>query len=196
MKHRRGHRCQYTYIVVGIVLWEGLAEDKANEAYDVISHKVGNYGIQTVGRDVSETVLLMRQAKMLTILFFCIKPRGCHTNAANDCLCQGLPDDDNADFSGASFTYGCSRSGYFNLCKFAVSTPFRHGEKARKFRLTESAEEPELELLMDRLVDGLTGLHRVVAPKAYNNMKALHEFTDCRIGTGQERTFSGKKEER
>ena len=57
----------------------------------------------------------------------------CRRNAANtpnNCACQG-PDEESG---GASFSFGCSWSMYFNMCKYAKST----AGSVRKYRLKEA----------------------------------------------------------
>ena len=58
-KHRRGHTCEHSFQVVGIVLWDGLDSARADTAYQIISHKVGNFGLPTVNND-DEQMLLNR----------------------------------------------------------------------------------------------------------------------------------------
>ena len=60
-KRRLGHSCDFSYIVVGIVLWDGLDRETANKVYDVISYKVGNFGLQTV----SEFLTMIRLSKVI-----------------------------------------------------------------------------------------------------------------------------------
>ena len=77
-KQRFGHRCDYTWTTVLIVQWDGLPRQMADRAYKEIAEKTAAYGTET--------------------------ERQCGANRKKTCACQGL----NKDFSGASFTFGCS----------------------------------------------------------------------------------------
>ena len=39
-KYRVGHKCHTAWIVVSIVVWEGLAQHHADNAYDQLSHNL------------------------------------------------------------------------------------------------------------------------------------------------------------
>lgn len=87
---------------------------------------------------------------------------------------------------GASFSFGCSWSMYYNGCKYARS------KTVRKFRLSVKNEEPEIEEHMNILATILSPLYINVAPKAYENQcKYEPEAPDCRLGLKQGKPFSG-----
>lgn len=90
------------------------------------------------------------------------------------------------EISGASYSFGCSWSMYYNGCKYARS------KTVRKFRLSVKNEEAEVEDHMNHLATLLAPLYAVMAPKAYDNqVKYEHEAPDCRLGTKPGKPFSG-----
>lgn len=87
---------------------------------------------------------------------------------------------------GASFSFGCSWSMYYNGCKYARS------KTVRKFRLSVKSEEAEIEEHMNVLATILSPLYVKVAPKAYDNQcKYENEAPDCRLGLKPGKPFSG-----
>lgn len=88
--------------------------------------------------------------------------------------------------SGASFSFGCSWSMYYNGCKYARS------KTVRKFRLSVKSEESEIEDHMNVLATMLSPLYKMMAPKAYENQcKYESEAPDCRLGLKPGKPFSG-----
>lgn len=88
--------------------------------------------------------------------------------------------------SGASFSFGCSWSMYYNGCKYARS------KTVRKFRLSVKSEEAEIEERMNYLATMLAPLYERATPKAYENQcKYEHEAPDCRLGFHNGKPFSG-----
>ena len=82
------------------------------------------------------------------------------------------------NFSGASYTFGCSWTMYHNICKFCRSAD------AHKFKLSDFNEESDLENICTQLVDALTPIYSRLAPDSHNNMCLFEEVAaDCRIGT-------------
>jgi hypothetical protein len=87
VKQRFGHRCEYTWLAVAIIQWDGLGRDLADRSYDQIAAKTAAFGTET--------------------------ERQCAANKRKTCACQGL----DMNFNGASYTFGCSWTMYHNICK-------------------------------------------------------------------------------
>ena len=156
-KHRLGHKCEYAWTVTLIIAWEGLNRKLADNAYDIFSNKLANFGLET--------------------------RRQCDSNSNQTCACQGADDKS----SGASYTFGCSWSMYFNSCKFAKSSG-----TVRKFRLDDEAEEEELEDQSHLLATAISPIFKRLAPQTFGNMTAYESLgSDCRIGLKRGRPFSG-----
>ncbi|XP_031638161.1 DNA N6-methyl adenine demethylase-like isoform X2 [Contarinia nasturtii] len=156
VKRRQGHKCNATFIVVCIVAWEGVPKHEADNSYRLLIHKLNKFGLPTTRR--------------------------CATNENRTCACQGL----DPETSGASFSFGCSWSMYYNGCKYARS------KTVRKFRLSVKSEEPEIEEHMNVLATMLSPLYKTLAPKAYENQcKYESEAPDCRLGLKAGKPFSG-----
>ncbi|XP_041485364.1 methylcytosine dioxygenase TET3-like isoform X2 [Lytechinus variegatus] len=158
VRHRPGHRCDTSYIIIAIVAWEGVDGYVADDTYEMLRTTLPNGAIPTVRR--------------------------CGTNEDKTCACQGF----SPDSCGASFTFGCSWSMYYNTCKFARSrTP-------RKFKLLESNPEVE-DVLSDRfqnLATDLGPLYKRLAPESFNNQIAFEEEAgECRLGKEAGRPFAG-----
>lgn len=176
-------RCKATFIVVCIVAWDGMPKMEADNAYRLLIHKLNKFGLPTTRR--------------------------CATNENRTCACQGkllmLQSIQNRRFkligsfrfisiigldpetSGASFSFGCSWSMYYNGCKYARS------KTVRKFRLSVKNEEAEIEEHMNNLATILSPLYATVAPKAFDNQcRYESDAPDCRLGLKQGKPFSGK----
>ena len=178
-KNRPGHHCQFSWVVTSIVVWEGIAREEADTAYEVIRDRVGKFGR--------------------------ITNRRCEANAPKTCACQGR----DQELNGASFTFGCSWSMYFKGCKYARSSDpdavrkFKMDEqKAKEYvNVDKNQLENELEQVLGKMATGLSHTFKTVTPDAYNNMTACSEYAkDCRIGFNKnefgdpkpsERPFSG-----
>jgi len=159
VKQRFGHRCEYTWLATAIVQWDGLTRDLADRAYDQIATKTSAFGTET--------------------------ERQCSANKRKTCACQGL----NMNYSGASYTFGCSWTMYHNICKFCRSA------EVHKFKLKEESAEDSLASCCIELNDFVVPVYNKCAPDSYSNMCLFEELAeDCRIGTvgtGTGRPFSG-----
>jgi len=91
-KQRFRHFCDYTWIAISIIQWDGLTQELADRAYNELSFRTAKYGTET--------------------------DRQCAANKKKTCACQGI----DLAFNGASYTFGCSWTMYHNICKFCRSS--------------------------------------------------------------------------
>ncbi|XP_066157203.1 methylcytosine dioxygenase TET isoform X1 [Euwallacea fornicatus] len=156
VKQRRGHTCHSTFIVVCLVVWEGVTNENADELYQLLTEKLTKFGLPT--------------------------KRRCSTNDLRTCACQGI----NEDKCGASYSFGCSWSMYYNGCKFTRS------KDVRKFRLNTKEEEGLIEEKLQDLADIVSPMYKALAPQSFKNQTRFeHVAPDCRLGRNPGRPFSG-----
>ncbi|RXG70840.1 Methylcytosine dioxygenase TET3 [Armadillidium vulgare] len=156
VKNRVHHTCNSSWIVVVIVAWDGMSQEIADDLYTTLVHKLNKFGNPT--------------------------ERRCGTNEDRTCFCQGIEQDK----CGSSFSFGCSWSMYYNMCKFARS------KHTRKFKLTDEKEEQEVEEKLQRLATEISPVYKRFVPDAYYNQVALEdESLECRLGNEKGRPWTG-----
>ncbi|KAI8796635.1 methylcytosine dioxygenase TET2 [Biomphalaria glabrata] len=156
VRQRPGHFCDTAVIIVVIVAWEGVMAQQADSLYNFLITTLPKSGIET--------------------------DRRCGLNEKKTCACQGV----DLLRRGASFSFGCSWSMYYNGCKFARS------QSARKFKLKDLEMEEDLGEKLERLATDISPLYSRLAPDAYRNQIQFEKQAgECRLGTAAGRPFSG-----
>ncbi|XP_054428411.1 methylcytosine dioxygenase TET1 isoform X2 [Pteronotus mesoamericanus] len=188
VRQRTGHHCPTAVMVVLIMVWDGIPLPMADRLYTELTENLKSYNGHPTDRR-------------------------CTLNENRTCTCQGI----DPETCGASFSFGCSWSMYFNGCKFGRSpSPRRfridpssplhsYYERITKGRNPErrymrpeaicpghEAMEKNLEENLQSLATQLAPIYKQYAPVAYQNqVEYEHVARECRLGSKEGRPFSG-----
>ncbi|XP_042636854.1 methylcytosine dioxygenase TET1 [Orycteropus afer afer] len=176
VRQRTGHHCPTAVMVVLIMVWDGIPLPMADRLYTELTESLKSYNGHPTDRR-------------------------CTLNENRTCTCQGI----DPETCGASFSFGCSWSMYFNGCKFGRSP------SPRRFRIDPSSplhtyyeritrgRNPERRCMKpDRICPGheameeawlIPGTDRRMAEA--QQVEYEHVARECRLGSKEGRPFSG-----
>ncbi|KAM9197729.1 methylcytosine dioxygenase TET1 isoform 1-T1 [Dugong dugon] len=188
VRQRTGHHCPTAVMVVLIMVWDGIPLPMADRLYTELTESLKSYNGHPTDRR-------------------------CTLNENRTCTCQGI----DPETCGASFSFGCSWSMYFNGCKFGRSpsprrfridpssplhtyyeritsgrNPERRCMKPERICPGHEAMEKNLEDNLQSLATRLAPIYKQYAPIAYQNqVEYEHVARECRLGSKEGRPFSG-----
>ena len=162
VKQRPGHYCQYTYIVLQIIIYNVIDKEFGQEFFSFTSDCLGKYGVH--------------------------KERGkTEKSGHKDCPAQGDPTS-----GGGSFTFFCTKTPLQNKCKWFNSwaTSIRN-VKLMQTRQNRNIEDT-LEQMIVKLAQNTIDSVEKAVPKAFHNMNIFSDVGNmCRIPTGPKRPYAG-----
>ncbi|NP_001393302.1 methylcytosine dioxygenase TET1 isoform 6 [Homo sapiens] len=188
VRQRTGHHCPTAVMVVLIMVWDGIPLPMADRLYTELTENLKSYNGHPTDRR-------------------------CTLNENRTCTCQGI----DPETCGASFSFGCSWSMYFNGCKFGRSpsprrfridpssplhtyyeritkgrNPERRYMKPERISPGHEAMEKNLEDNLQSLATRLAPIYKQYAPVAYQNQVEYENVArECRLGSKEGRPFSG-----